>query len=124
MEFPDVFLASDGQLSESGGFHAVIGNPPYIRIQDLGRELAEYCRATYTTASGSFDAYVPFLERSLGLLSPIGRLGFIVPNKLFKLEFGTKLRARFSEERLVEEIVDFGDAQLFDGATDSRASYS
>ena len=88
-----------------------------MRIQALGRELADYCRRRYTTASGAFDTYVVFLERSLSLLAPEGRLGFIVPNLLLKLDYAQRLREIFADQRLVEEIVDFGDAQIFDEAT-------
>jgi len=117
IEFPEVFLANDGSRRADGGFDAVIGNPPYIRIQSLGRHLANWCRRRYEVAFGSFDAYLVFIERSLGLLGPGGRLGFIVPNKFLKLDSGRKLRAAFSEGKQVEEILDFGDAQLFEGAT-------
>ncbi len=117
LEFPEVFLTLDGRPRDDGGFDAVIGNPPYVRIQELGRELAEYCRRRYATAKGSFDVYIPFLERSLELLARNGRLGFIVPNKLLKLDYGQPLRARLAREGLVEEVIDFGDAQLFPGAT-------
>jgi len=95
----------------------VIGNPPYIRVQELGRDLADYCRARFATARGSFDAYVVFLERGLGLLSPHGRLGFIVPNKLFKLDYGERLRGALSAGALVDEVLDFGASQVFTEAT-------
>jgi Eco57I restriction-modification methylase/N-6 DNA Methylase/Type I restriction enzyme R protein N terminus (HSDR_N) len=117
IEFPAVFLTADGGLQSDRGFDAVIGNPPYIRIQSLGRELAEWCRERYHTAFGSFDAYLVFIERAVGLLGPGGRLGFIVPNKFLKLDAGKKLRESLAGDRLVEEIVDFADAQLFEGAT-------
>lgn len=117
LEFPEVFLAADGRPRADGGFDAVIGNPPYVRIQALGRALAEWCRAHYQTATGNFDVSVPFIERSLALLRRGGRLGFIVPNKLPKLDYGKRLRERFARDRLVEELIDFGDAQVFEGAT-------
>jgi Eco57I restriction-modification methylase/N-6 DNA Methylase len=117
LEFPEVFLDSAGRPRPDGGFDAVVGNPPYIRIQELGRELADYCRGRYATASGSFDVYIPFIERSLSLLRPHGRLGFIVPNKLLKLDYARRLRERLSAASLVGEIIDFGDAQIFPGAT-------
>jgi hypothetical protein len=117
LEFPEVFLTDDGRPRPDGGFDAVVGNPPYVQIQDLGREMAAYCRGRYDTASGSFDVYVPFIERSLSLLKPSGRLGFIVPNRLLKLDYAATLRDLLTTGRLVEEIVDFGDAQVFEGAT-------
>ncbi len=117
LEFPEVFLTDDGRPRPDGGFDAVVGNPPYVQIQDLGREMAEYCRRRYDTASGAFDVYVPFIERSLSLLRPGGRLGFIVPNRLLKLDYAKKLRSLLSIGGLLEEIIDFGDAQVFEGAT-------
>ncbi|MGH2904080.1 MAG: Eco57I restriction-modification methylase domain-containing protein [Solirubrobacteraceae bacterium] len=117
IEYPERFLDPRGAPLPDGGFDAVIGNPPYVRIQELGRDVAEYCRQHYDTATGAFDAYVPFIERGVSLLRPHGRLGFIVPNTFLKLDYGARLRARLAERRLVEEFVDFGDAQMFEAAT-------
>ena len=71
LEFPEVFFApstpggQDVQLREGGGFDAVVGNPPYERVQSLDRELAEYAKKTYTSARGSFDIYQLFVELGL-----------------------------------------------------------
>ena len=117
IEFPEVFLDPEGSLRANRGFDALVGNPPYIRIQSLGRSLANWCRRRYEVAHGSFDAYLVFIERAVGLLAPEGRLGFIVPNKFLKLESAQMFRELVSEGLQIEEIVDFGDAQLFEGAT-------
>lgn len=121
IEFPEIFLGPDGRPTDEGGFDAIVGNPPYVRIQELGRRLADFCRARYSTARGSFDAYIPFIERGAELLAPGGRLGFIVPNKLLKLDNAAALRRMLAVDRLVEEIIDFGDSQLFKGATNYTA---
>jgi Eco57I restriction-modification methylase len=113
LEFPEVFVDERGEAREGGGFDAVIGNPPYIRVQEIGRDVADYCRARFGTARGSFDAYLVFLERALSLLSPQGRLGFIVPNKLFKLDFAQRMRGYLSEGELVADVLDFGASQVF-----------
>jgi type I restriction-modification system DNA methylase subunit len=117
VEFPEVFFTPSGSPRPIRGFDAIVGNPPYVRIQALGRDLAHYCRQNYATAFGAFDAYVPFLERGIALLKPHGRLGFIVPNKFLKLDYGKRLRGRLAQDRAVEAIVDFGHAQVFEGAT-------
>jgi len=88
-----------------------------VRIQELGRDVAAPCRARYATAYGSFDAYVPFIERGLTLLRGGGRLGFIVPSAFLKLDYGRRLRARLAHDQAVKTIVDFGHAQIFEGAT-------
>jgi type I restriction-modification system DNA methylase subunit len=121
VEFPEVFLDAEGRLRADGGFDAVIGNPPYVRIQELGRDVAEYCRQHYATAFGSFDAFVPFIEQGLRLLGRKGRLGFIAPTTWIKKEYGSRLRALLGRERLVEEIIDFGHAQVFAAATNYTA---
>ena len=117
LEFPEAFVDERGEPRQGAGFDAVIGNPPYIRVQEIGRDMANYCRARFTCASGSFDAYLVFLQRGIDLLAPRGRLGFIVPNKLFKLDFAGRLRELLAERELIDEVIDFGSSQLFAGAT-------
>jgi len=103
-----------------GGFDAIMGNPPYIRIQNMvrysPREVHYYQsdKSPYTCAqSGNFDKYCLFIERGLSLLRPSGRLGYIVPHKFFSLKSGQALRKLLSEGRHVAEIVHFGVQQVF-----------
>jgi type I restriction-modification system DNA methylase subunit len=110
--FPTVFA--------SGGFDALIGNPPYIRIQNMvrysHREVQYYQSdiSPYTCAqSDNFDKYALFIERALSLLKPPGRLGYIVPHKFFSLKSGQALRKLLSEGQHVAEIVHFGVQQVF-----------
>lgn len=104
-----------------GGFDAVIGNPPYIRIQTLKewapREV-EYYKERYTAASkGNYDIYVVFAEKGLELLNDAGRLGYILPHKFFNAQYGQPLRQRIAQGQHLAEVVHFGDQQVFDGAT-------
>ncbi|MHB1318198.1 MAG: Eco57I restriction-modification methylase domain-containing protein, partial [Anaerolineae bacterium] len=103
------------------GFDAVIGNPPYIRIQNL-KEFAptevEFYKGRYRAASkGNYDIYVVFVERGLSLLNPTGKLGFILPHKFMNAQYGEPLRALLSGGRNLSEVVHFGDQQVFDQAT-------
>ena len=87
--FPQIFTA--------GGFDAVIGNPPYIRIQAM-QEWAptevEFYKQKYTAASkGNYDIYVVFVEKGLSLLNKNGRLGLILPTSFSMHEYGEPLRA-------------------------------
>jgi hypothetical protein len=112
-EFPEII--------KRGGFDAVIGNPPYIRIQTM-KEWAplevELYKKYYTAASkGNYDIYVVFIERGLSLLNKSGRLGFILPHKFFNAQYGESIRALLSKGKHLSEIVHFGDQQLFAGAT-------
>ena len=103
-----------------GGFDVIVGNPPYIRIQNMQayspEEAAFYQAAAspYTTArQDNFDKYALFIERSLSLVRPDGRLGFIIPHKFMTIQAGRALRRLVTAGRVLEEIVHFGVQQVF-----------
>ena len=111
--FPHVFAA--------GGFDAVIGNPPYIRIQSI-REWApndvDHYRRIYRSASiGNFDIYVIFIEKGLSLLNNRGLLGFILPHKFFQASFGAPIREIISQGNHLRKVVHFEAEQVFSNAT-------
>jgi len=112
-EFPDIFKA--------GGFDAVIGNPPYIRIQALKewapKEVEFYKEAYQSAQKGNYDIYVVFVEKGLQLLDKTGRLGFILPHKFFNAQYGEPLRKLISDGKHLSEIIHFGDKQIFVNAT-------
>ncbi|HEX2914539.1 MAG TPA: N-6 DNA methylase [Chloroflexia bacterium] len=111
--FPQVFKA--------GGFDAVIGNPPYIRVQALNEwapiEVNHYKKAYRAASKGNYDIYVVFVERALSLLNPHGRLGFILPHKFFNAQYGQPLRQLLSQGQHLSKVVHFGDQQIFNNAT-------
>src|SRR6266498_2998928 len=112
-EFPQVFA--------QGGFDAVFGNPPYIRIQVLQETSSinvEYYKKTYQAASkGNYDIYVVFVEKALSLLNQNGRLGFILPHKFFNAQYGEPLRGVIANGKHLAKVVHFGDQQVFENAT-------
>jgi len=102
-------------------FDAVIGNPPYIRIQAM-KEWApievEFYKKNYVAASkGNYDVYLVFVERGLDLLNEKGLLGFILPHKFFNAKYGQPLRSLIADGRCLDKIVHFGDEQVFENAT-------
>lgn len=113
IQFPEVMKA--------GGFDCVIGNPPYIRIHNLidfypGE--VRFIQEVYETARfGKVDIYVAFIEKSLQVLAKSGRLGFIVPNKFMQADYGIGLRSLLARRQALVELVDFGNAQVFEEAT-------
>ena len=104
-------------IMKAGGFDAVIGNPPYIRIQGFPEDQVAYFVNNYRAATGNYDIYVNFVERGLHLLSKQGRLGMILPNKFFRTDYGLGLRKTLSEQSTVAAIVDFGAEQVFEATT-------
>lgn len=106
--FPEVF--------SRGGFDVVIGNPPYVRME-LIKAVKPYLSEHYLVASDRADLYAYFYERGVGLLKDGGRLGFISSSTFFRTGSGEPLRKFLAETTAVETLVDFGDAQLFEGVT-------
>ncbi|HVM50920.1 MAG TPA: N-6 DNA methylase [Candidatus Acidoferrum sp.] len=100
-----------------GGFDAVIGNPPYVRIQGFPRDQIAYLTHRYGSATGNCDLYVSFVERGYALLRQGGVLGMIAPNKFFRTDYGEGLRRLLSTASAVSRIVDFGANQVFSATT-------
>lgn len=108
----------------AGGFNVIVGNPPYIRIQNMvaysREEVAFYQRegSPYTTArQDNFDKYALFIERSLALVRPDGRVGVIVPHKFMSIQAGRALRALLIAGHVLEQVVHFGVKQVFGRGT-------
>ena len=106
-EFPEIF--------QRGGFSVVIGNPPYVRQEGLG-EFKSYFQKHYKVYQGTADLYAYFIERGVSLLREGGIFSYIVANKWMRANYGQPLRA-WLKEQCIEEIIDFGDLQIFQGAT-------
>ncbi|WP_280535813.1 N-6 DNA methylase [Halopenitus sp. POP-27] len=120
LEFPAVFFDSDGEKLAGAGFDAVVGNPPYIRIQSLRNhtpQQASYFTTVYESATGNFDIYANFTEKGQQLLSKRGILGYIEPHKFFQSDFGTGLRRYLSEKKSIYKILSFRHEQVFEGAS-------
>lgn len=109
------------EIIGAGGFDAIIGNPPYIRIQTLKesapKEVEFYKEQYQTAAKGNYDIYVLFVEKALSLLNKRGRLGFILPHKFFNARYGEPLRGMIARGKHLSRIVHFGHQQVFSGAT-------
>ena len=114
-EFPKIFL------DKKNGFDAVIGNPPYVRIQTLQEiypHQAKFFSKQYLSAQrGNYDLYVTFVEKGLEVLDVNGRMGYILPHKFMNAKYGESLRRLLSDNKVVSKIVHFGDQQVFLQAT-------
>ncbi|CAB4896313.1 unannotated protein [freshwater metagenome] len=112
-------------FSDGGGFDAVVGNPPYTRVQALRRfhpDATKIVEQKYVTAAAGFDLANLFTERALGLLRPPsgkrpgGTLSFITSRGFAETDSGEPLRELLSKGRHVRSIVDFGAGLVFDEA--------
>ncbi len=126
--FPDVAVA--------GGFDAVVGNPPWVRLHNIPPATRERLRRAYRVFRGAawtagaeaaragagFAAQVDlaalFVERSMGLLAPRGALALLVPAKLWRSLAGGGVRRLLSDDATVLALDDWSDAPaMFDAAT-------
>ncbi len=110
-EFPEV-LNDEGDFV---GFDVVIGNPPYIRQEEI-KEQKHFLTNNFETYSGTADLYVFFVEKGLEVLKQKGSFCYIMPNKWMQTVYGKPLRSFFLKIQL-QSIIDFGDLQVFDEAT-------
>ena len=103
----------------SGGlFDVIIGNPPYIRAENMQREERDYYMSgAFETAYGRFDIFILFLERAIKLLKEGGRLGFIIPYAGFTQNYGLMLRKFILDNCVIETIVDLSDYKVFADAS-------
>lgn len=110
--FPGVW--SQWESNElKGGFHAVIGNPPYVR-QELIKDYKPHLKRGFEPVyDGSADLYVYFYDQGLRLLKAGGRMSYVVTNKWMRAGYAEKLRGVFAEKAWVEFVADFGHAKKF-----------
>ena len=112
--FSDVFNREENK----NGFDIVIGNPPYIQLQNNGGELAklyEDCR--FQTFAKTGDIYCLFYEKGWQLLRQQGHLCFITSNKWMRAGYGEKTRGFFAKHTNPKYLIDFAGVKIFDNAT-------
>ena len=107
-------------LKKSNGFDAIVGNPPYVRIQNLQKYNAEEIKYYQSSISGygvakkaTIDKYFVFIQRAVELLNQNGFLGYIVPHKFFLTQGGKELREFITTNCQLSKIIHFGVAQVF-----------
>jgi hypothetical protein len=102
-EFAEVF--------RRGGFDVVIGNPPYVRMEEL-KDVKDYLRK-YQAFQARADLYTYFIERETKLLRFNGIFGMIVSNKWMKAKYGGPLRNFIARNLNLHELIDFGELPVF-----------
>ena len=112
--FSDVFSRED----DKNGFDIVIGNPPYIQLQNNGGELAKlYEDCHFQTFAKTGDIYCLFYEKGWQLLRQQGHLCFITSNKWMRAGYGEKTRGFFAKHTNPKYLIDFAGVKIFDNAT-------
>lgn len=99
-------------------FNNIVGNPPYVKFQDLSNENREFLNEGWDSVKGgAFNLYFTFFELGYNLLKENGKLGYITPNNYFTSLSGESLRRYFQDKKCVSKIVDFSHIKIFDALT-------
>lgn len=99
-------------------FDVIVGNPPYVKFQDMDEELRNYLKLNFNTIQkGTYNLYFSFFELGYNLLNQKGKLGYITPNNYFTSLSGKPLREFFEINNSIEKIIDFNSKKVFDVLT-------
>ena len=108
-------------------FDAIIGNPPYIRVQNMVHYSSEeyaYYKSRFAgyhmSQSDLLDKYYLFIEKGMELLAQDGMMGYIIPNKFMTIQSGGELRNWLAGHHYVRRILHLGTFQVFKG----RSTYT
>jgi hypothetical protein len=92
----------------------VVGNPPYIRADDIDDGVANAYRERWSTMWGRADIFIGFYERSLAMLKPGGKLGFICADRWMRNSYGARLRQLIADRYAVETVWQMHDVDAFE----------
>ena len=110
-------LGPDSLAPFRGRFTHLVGNPPYVRVQNLEADGRRRLSGRFRLVRGATDLYLAFFELGLDLLQPGGRLAYITPSSWLRSDSGRPLRAELTHRHRVVRILDYGDHQAFPGVT-------
>lgn len=101
-----------------GGFDVVIGNPPYVKYQDLPDKIRKELYKNWSTLkTGTYNLYFAFFELGIKIMKEGGQLGYITPNNYFTSLAGVHLREFLQFNRYIKKIIDFNHLRIFDAQT-------
>lgn len=113
-EFEEVFSL--------GGFDIILGNPPYVYAREKISHLEkEYYIESYLSAQYQINTFPLFIEKSIKLLKPNGKIGFIVPDTLLKLSALSSLREYMMREGYMDTIVQLFGKSFEDAGVETVA---
>ena len=98
------------------GFDVVIGNPPYINVENMTDAMRSYLFANYQFCEKRTDIYIGFMEKSLSVLNANGVMCFIVPASFTKQQYAEKMRQNLISNHAIIEIADASSYRIFENA--------
>ncbi len=110
------FFDLEWMFGVGNGFDIVIGNPPYINVENLDEKTKDYLFTHYFTCQGRTDIYIGFIEKAISLLNNKGMTSFIIPYSYTNQNYGELSRKMLAEKHSICEIVDTSNYYVFENA--------
>lgn len=110
------FFDPEWMFGVKDGFDIVIGNPPYINVENLDPQLKQFMFNRYKTCRGRSDIYIAFIERTLSLLLPDASATFIIPFSFTNQNYAEPSRELLVDRYSVDELLDTSNYLVFDNA--------
>lgn len=104
----------------NGIYDLIVGNPPYVRLQNIDKSTKEYIENNDLYKDylfGSYDLSVAFIIKIIELLKEDGVAGLVLTRKMFTSAYGKKICEYLKKHTQILEIIDFGDNQMFQDKT-------
>ncbi len=114
-EFPEV-LNDEGDFI---GFNVVIGNPPYMRVQEIQATQPNqkiYYETQYQNAKAAYDLANLFFELAINISNTKAHNSFIFPHKFFNSASSEVFRNYLIEGKFIDKVAHFGANMVFEDA--------
>ena len=97
-----------------GKFDYVVGNPPYVRIHHINKELRTYLKNSFFFTKGTIDMYLCFFEIAITMCNDDGVIGYITPNSYFRNTSYKGFRNYLKNREFIKTIVNFKSSKVFE----------
>lgn len=102
-------------------FDTIVGNPPYVRFQDIPEPTR--ARLDMTHFDGRSNLFLFFIDKCVRHLADGGELIFIVPREFIKLTAARKLNRWLFDSGTITHWIETGDTRIFAGAVPNCAIF-
>lgn len=104
------------EIFDNGGFDIVVGNPPYVRVQEMPHQEIDFYSENYSFTKGHIDLSIIFIELANSIVKQKGVIGFITSNMFLTTRYGENIREYLTKYIRINKIIDFGDLNVFQDA--------